>query len=391
MLNRPANRGKLWLTSWLARRPLPTSLRKTIFTHRDSGMIGPNVSNGFLKGFMREILVIRFGALGDLCVLGWALSRLADSCAPGTCRITLVTKAAFAPVMGEVRGVDEVIALDGSGISAVWALARQLKKRRWDVVIDAHNILRSRLLLAMLGRRPDARLAKDTTARLRFMAFGHQNFRLNQRMIDRFDALMTGVASAATDESAPAPLGHLSGLRENNSSPPVLGLAPGAQWDTKRWPAEHFATLVKMFRTQTNGSVQVFLGPREQQWYPDSALEKAVATDDAVEVVQLPDLPDVARRLAAVDILVTNDSGLLHLAEAVGTRVLAFFGPTVREFGYFPLQEGSRVLETELSCRPCSRNGKAPCHRKDLACLVPISPASALEQLISMLAKDVSK
>ncbi len=41
---------------------------------------------------MRDILVIRFGALGDLCVLGWALSRLADSCAPGTCRITLVTK-----------------------------------------------------------------------------------------------------------------------------------------------------------------------------------------------------------------------------------------------------------------------------------------------------------
>jgi heptosyltransferase-2 len=344
-------------------------------------------SHRFGKGFMRDILVIRFGALGDLCVLGWALSRLADSCAPGTCRITLVTKAAFAPLMAQMHGVDEVIALGGADISAVWRLSRRLKSRPWDVTIDAHNILRSRLLFAMLGRRPEARLAKDTAARLRFMALGHQNPRLSQRMVDRFDDLMATVAPGPLVPAATAPLGHLR-QSASETERPILGVAPGAQWDTKRWPEEHYADLVQMFRSQTEGAVQIFLGPREQGWYADSALARTVAADDQVQLVQMPQLPDVARRLAAVDLLVTNDSGLLHLAENTGTPVLAFYGPTVREFGYFPLQESSRVLETELSCRPCSRNGKRPCHRQDLACLGPIAPATALAEVLDMLGKE---
>ena len=69
--------------------------------------------------------------------------------------------------------------------------------------------------------------------------------------------------------------------------------------------------------------------------------------------------------------------GLLHLAEGVGTPVVALFGPTVRAFGYFPVHPRSRVLETDLDCRPCSRNGKRPCHRGDLACLAD-TPAEAV-------------
>jgi heptosyltransferase-2 len=365
-------------------------------------MIGPDHSHpdcpdrlgkGFMREItreiMREILVIRFGALGDLCVLGWALSRLADSCAPGTCRITVVTKAAFAPLLARMHGVDEVIALDGADISAVWRLSRQLKSQPWDVVVDAHNILRSRLLLAMLGRRPDARLAKDTAARLRFMAFGHESPRLNQRMVDRFDDLVATVAPGPLAPVTVPPLAHLC-PEASATAQPVLGVAPGAQWDTKRWPEEHFANLVRMFRAEVGGAVQIFLGPREQGWYADSALARTEAADDQVQVVQVPKLPDVACRLAAVDLLVTNDSGLLHLAENTGTPVLAFYGPTVRQFGYFPLQEGSRVLETELSCRPCSRNGKRPCHRQDLACLAPITPATALAAVLDMLGKEAT-
>jgi len=344
---------------------------------------------------MREILVIRFGALGDLCVLSWALSRLADSQAPGTARITLVTKAAFAPLMAEVRGIDEVIALEGSDLAAVRRLTARLKRQQWDVVLDAHNILRSHLLLALLGRRPNARLAKDTAARLGFMAFGRTTARLDQRMRDRFDTLCAGTApdTAPDSQGTAPPLGHFGQDMDADHSGtglPVLGLAPGAQWDSKRWPAENFAALLRLFRTETDGQVRIFLGPREQSWYSNSALARDAAADAAVDVIRLPDLPAVARSLAATDVLVTNDSGLLHVAEAVGTRVLAFFGPTVQEFGYFPLLQGSRVLETELDCRPCSRNGKRPCHRGDLACLTRISPELACETLLKMLPEVAS-
>ena len=93
---------------------------------------------------------------------------------------------------------------------------------------------------------------------------------------------------------------------------------------------------------------------------------------------------DTAARLARCSRLVTNDSGLLHIAEAVGTPVLALFGPTVREFGYFPILARSLVLEKSLDCRPCSRNGKRPCHRGDLACLQDITPDAVRSVLASL-------
>ena len=342
---------------------------------------------------MREILVIRFGALGDLCVLGWALARLADAAPAAGCRVTLVTKAAFAPLLAEVRGVDEVVTLDGSGLGALVRLASRLRRRRWDVVIDAHGVLRAHLLLLMLGRRPERRLAKDTAARLQLLAGGASDAsdeRLQRHMRDRFDDLFVELRGPAAGPAARPPLAHLNGAGAGSTDPvvPTLGVAPGAQWDPKRWPEENFAALVRRFRDETGGDVRIYLGPRESVWAETGSLAAAVRADDRLAVVQLPDLTDVARSLAAADVVATNDSGLMHLAEAVGTPVLAFFGPTVREFGYFPQLPASRVMQTDLACRPCSRNGKRPCHRGDLACLREITVERAGDALVRMLIRD---
>ena len=333
---------------------------------------------------MRNILVIRFGALGDLCVLGWSLAGLADNQATEPLRITLVTKAEFVPLMSAVRGIDEVIGLDDNTIAGVRRLAAQLRQRPWDVILDAHNTLRSRLLFGLWGRRPDRQLAKDTWARLGFMSFGWRNARLSRRMLDRFYELTAMVNLAETVPVGDPPLSHFRSA-VGGTSAPVLGLAPGAQWNTKRWPAGSFAKLLTRFRQHSTAGVRIYLGPREAAWFPASELAQIAATLPEVTIIRLPDLPAVARSLAEVSVLVTNDSGLLHLAETVGTRVLAFFGPTVSEFGYFPLLEGSRVLERDESCRPCSRNGKRPCRRGDLACLSRISPESALAVVQEML------
>jgi heptosyltransferase-2 len=122
------------------------------------------------------------------------------------------------------------------------------------------------------------------------------------------------------------------------------------------------------------GPIRIFLGPREESWFFGGALDQAARTDDQVQIIRGRPLVEVAKLLAECRLLLTNDSGLLHVAEAVGTPVVALFGPTVREFGYFPLLPASRVLEKSLECRPCSRNGKRPCHRGDLACLRDITP-----------------
>jgi heptosyltransferase-2 len=162
----------------------------------------------------------------------------------------------------------------------------------------------------------------------------------------------------------------------------ALGIAPGAHWETKRWPTGHFVEFINRFREISSAPVTIFLGPQEQTWFAESDLAPLASRANRVTVFQDRSLVEVATRLATCSTLLTNDSGLLHLAEAVGTPVLALFGPTVREFGYFPLLNESQVLQVDLDCRPCSRNGKRPCHRRDKACLVRITPERALAQLL---------
>jgi len=83
--------------------------------------------------------------------------------------------------------------------------------------------------------------------------------------------------------------------------------------------------------------------------------------------------------------LVGNDSGLMHLAEALGVPVTALFGPTVDAFGYFPALERSKAVERGLACRPCSRNGAAPCPRGSRECIEGIPEATVYGAVSDML------
>ncbi len=332
---------------------------------------------------MRNVLVIRFGALGDLCLLAHTLGRAGTAAGAEGRRVTLVTKVAFAPLLGAARGVDEVLALEDGSLGGLVALARILRRRRWDTIVDAHGVLRAHVLLALLGRRPTARLAKDTADRLRLLAGGAPGERLARTMGDRFDELLPALAGDAHSAEILSDQPPFIHLRPVSAPGPVLGLAPGAQWATKRWPAAHFADLLDL-HGENGGTARVFLGPREETWYAGSPLAEAAVRHGA-DIVRDRPLPEVARQLAACAAVVTNDSGLLHLSEAVGTPVIALFGPTVRAFGYFPRHGSSRALETDLDCRPCSRNGKRPCHRHDLACLTEISPAQVWDAVAPLL------
>lgn len=334
------------------------------------------------KVVLREILVIRFSSLGDLCVLGSVLARRT----PGD-RVTLVTKAAFSPLMADFQGIDQVISLEGSSVRDLIGLARRLSHTAWDEIIDAHGVMRSALLTTLMGRRPHARLAKDTLARLALLGWGRPSAVLDRTMADRFADLFAGPGHTLS-EPVTRPLAL--GTPPAAGTPPVIGLAPGAQWATKRWPPEHFADLLRDLTADGPQAVRIFLGPREADWFPGTPLAALAEQHPAVEIIRDLGLSDVAAHLAACRVLLTNDSGLMHLAEAVGTPVLALFGPTVRAFGYFPRLPQSRVLERDLDCRPCSRNGKRPCFKGDLPCLREIAPDTVLTALRDMTAEAES-
>jgi heptosyltransferase II len=143
-----------------------------------------------------------------------------------------------------------------------------------------------------------------------------------------------------------------------------VALAPGSIWGTKRWPG--FEELAARL-----GSVVVVGGP------DDRALGDAVAAaggaGSANAAGAMP-LRASAALLARASVLVTNDSAPLHLATAVGTPIVAVFGPTVPAFGFGPRGARDALLEVEgLTCRPCSLHGPQVCPLSHHRCMREIS------------------
>jgi len=84
--------------------------------------------------------------------------------------------------------------------------------------------------------------------------------------------------------------------------------------------------------------------------------------------------------------VVSGDTGVMHMATGVGTPVVALFGPTVAQFGFFPYRAPAAVLERALDCRPCSATGTAACplgHHRCLADITPEEVAAAVERLVA--------
>jgi len=99
-------------------------------------------------------------------------------------------------------------------------------------------------------------------------------------------------------------------------------------------------------------------------------------------------LAESAAALQYCDVVVTNDSGLMHMAAAMQRRVVALFGSTVEEFGFFPPRNTSVVIEQkDLACRPCSHIGRDTCPEGHFRCMLDTSVESVWKAVLEMMDK----
>jgi heptosyltransferase-2 len=174
-----------------------------------------------------------------------------------------------------------------------------------------------------------------------------------------------------------------SWLAARGVSPGFVALAPGSIWGTKRWP--HFAGLAAALDRAC-----VVVGGAEDE--PLAAAIVAVARHRAVSAAGALSLRASAALIQRAAVLVTNDSAPLHLATAVGTPVIALFGPTVPEFGFGPRGEGDAALGRDgLACRPCSRHGPQRCPLGHHRCMRELTVETVAAALSAVLSTEESR
>ena len=163
---------------------------------------------------------------------------------------------------------------------------------------------------------------------------------------------------------------------------PLVIICPSATYFNKRWNPEGFVETARHLIREKSAFV-IIHGGKE-----DSGLCNIIADtigSRAASMAGLLSLSESAALLQFSTVVIANDSGLLHLAQSQKRPVVGIYGATTRELGYFPVDQNSTVIETELSCRPCTHNGLDKCPKKHFRCMNDISTDKVIKAALQYL------
>lgn len=320
----------------------------------------------------KKVLVMQSAFLGD-SLLTLPLLRRLKEILPGA-SVTVLTLAKTADIFRGTPWVDEVLLDDKrglhGGLTGPWKIAAELKAGAFDLAVIPHRSFRS-ALIARLSKIP-RRIGFDSSAGS-FLLTDAVPFSWLMHDLERNLSLAlplgAGAAPAAGESRYVAPP-HLSekfakiladaGVRQDAV---LAGVHPGSAWATKRWLPERFAELC--VRLKADGLTPVLVGGPD-----DKALGARIAEEcGALDLVGRTDLEELKALMGRLSVFVTNDSGPMHLAAAAGVPVVAIFGATTRELGFFPYGPGHRVVEAPLACRPCGLHGARACPEGHFLCM----------------------
>jgi heptosyltransferase II len=340
---------------------------------------------------VENILIIQTAFLGDV-ILTLPLAQVVKEFFAFSAIDMVVTPAAANVLSGhpsirhiiqyDKRGVDR-------GIRGLLKLASRLRKEQYSLALVPHRSLRSALVALLAGIPIRVGFKKGAgqllfTRRVAYNASAHEIERnlslLNGIDIGKYPFRRPTIHPSAQDASVVEAF-----LSESFKGPvpPLIAVAPGTVWNTKRWFKERFAELAGRF--VADGYSVVLVGGRD-----DTDLCAEIAQKGGTSMIA-----DASGRLSLVQsaelirrsrLLVCNDSAPLHLATAVGTPIVAIFGATVPEFGFGPVGKEDVVVETRgLPCRPCAIHGGERCPIKTFECMDRITTERVYQSALAVL------
>jgi heptosyltransferase-2 len=257
----------------------------------------------------------------------------------------------------------------------------------------AQGSVRSASLAALAGYRERVGFETSRAARplytrvVRYRADRHHTERLwslamSDDAVPSADALRPRLHPGYEERRAVSAL-----LGSFGSDGPLVALAPGSVWATKRWP--YYAELARRLAAADARLVVVGGGA-------DGPLAGAIAAacppGTVLDATGRLSLLASAELLGRCGALVTNDSAPQHLASAAGVPTLTIFGPTVPEFGFGPLAPGSRTVgHAALACRPCDRHGPQRCPLGHWRCMRELSPDDVARAALALLGGSAAR
>lgn len=336
----------------------------------------------------KRILCIRLSAIGDVILVSFLL-RLLKNRFPKV-EIDFLVKEHLSVLIRPNPRVDRVISFDPRKRTwELFRLVREIRNRRYDAVIDLQRNFRSALITLLSKSRKRFRFQPFRWERFWMVHFHKNLYREIKSVPLRYleavsawdikdDGLGLELYLDSPAEHSVESLFKVSRIGKNEK---IVLLAPGAGRKTKRWPVECYGEVGDYFSKQ--GKRVILIGGEKDR----------ICSEEVMQTMQFPSLNftgqlSLMETAALVDksiLLVTNDTGVMHMAAALNRNVVSIFGPTTRHFGFMPFRCRSVVVEKEISCRPCSYHGTETCPKGHFRCMLDIDSGRVIRAAETLL------
>lgn len=323
-----------------------------------------------------SFLFIRPGGIGDAVLLIPAIKEIKK--AYPKAKIDILCEKRNHEIFQLCSEIDSVFLYDS---------ARDLTKvlrGRYDIVIDSEQWYRLSAIVAYLTRAP-VRIGFATNDRKKLFS-KPTRYKEDDYEIYSFFRLLSSLAPdpAFKEERPfiPIPIELSNRIEphiEKAAGKTLVAIFPGGSVPEKRWPTKRFRELAEKL-THTGYAIAAVGGKADHQLGD----EITSGISSAINLCGSLSLPETAALLNRAALLITGDSGIMHIAFGVGTATLSLFGPG-NESKWAPRGKIHQALNSNIDCRPCTKFGNIPRCRRNIECMLLIDPTEVLKKAIKLL------
>ncbi len=335
-----------------------------------------------------RIAILKPSALGDIVHALPVLSALRQLYPKS--QISWIVNRSYAGLIDGHPHLDQVLHFDRQAGQSGWLasikeagrMLRTIRQQRFDLFIDLQGLLRTGIMTQF--SRASIRMGLSTAREGAAWCYNHvvPVATLQMHAVDRYWRVIEELGGAALHKQFILPVSaeanHWAEDHLLAWPPPWIMINLGTRWETKRWPVEHFVTLTRHIQHRYGGTACLVGGPNEM--HLSQAFAQAIGAEATVhDLVGRTHLQQLVALLARADLVISNDSGPLHIADALGRPVLApFLCTSPMRTG--PYQQPQGVEATQVSC---AASYLKKCQRMDcIRELIPVRFYRHLEGLL---------
>ncbi len=341
---------------------------------------------------MPRILIIQTAFLGDLILTIPLITLIKKAIKDSYLSVLLIPDTK--DILEGHPAVDELIVYDKNAkdkrLRSFLRLVREIKGKKFDMAILPHRSFKS-AFLSWLSRIP-LRIGFDKSQGRIFLN-KIVCYDKGKHELERNLDLIASLGINIYEKEIYLPVSHSEGeyaakileeygFKENDL---IIGINPCSVWPTKRWIPERYAELIN-YLAMINCKSIIF-GSKNDLTIAKQITDRLLPKIKTADLVGKTSLKQLSALITKCRLFVSNDSASMHIAAAHKIPVIAIFGPTIPQIGFYPYGKDNLIIEKKLPCRPCGLHGGHRCRKKTHECMKSISTAEVLEAIQKKLSR----